>query len=524
MSDNKSAIDVYSFKIDNYTKLKSLPVPFGELSKTTDINNGLIKSNLKDHNTAILPISRMISNVDYIKSNLSINNKYYILYKEKNAKDKTKYKLTNKYIDEFANNMLSALDKLKNNYKTSTKMFDDMNINLQEAGFIKKVMVDEKEKIIIFGDHHGSYHTFFRNLLRLQIMNVINLNTFKINDNYRLIFLGDIVDRGHYSLEILDILFHFVNNNPIDKIILNRGNHEELSQNKVDGLLVEIKSKIPNNHINIHKQLNELFSYYSTAIILLVKNTTKKYWLCHGLVSTNEQLLTYINTFIKDDNFNIMLLKIADAYQIRWNDTSKLRDKLSDSKLSNENIDSVRSTIAGYIYNVGLTMVNKYLEIFDFIIRGHEDSYANAWLLQNNKKRIFVLSKDYKKYTTPQFELHKDHNILKDSKNNIILIHTPNNIKQIDRPIQTIYKTNFNSDIMNVLTISTNTDYGRTLSNDSFIVLRFNNESLVTVNDVLTNKTNITDWLNKKDDINIFENNTNIINTLNKYYKINYND
>ena len=61
---------------------------------------------------------------------------------------------------------------------------------------------------------------------------IINLKKFIINDPYKIIFLGDIIDRGIYSLDILNIIFKLIiNNNKVKKlndikIIFIRGNHE----------------------------------------------------------------------------------------------------------------------------------------------------------------------------------------------------------------------------------------------------------------------------------------------------------
>jgi hypothetical protein len=215
-------------------------------------------------------------------------------------------------------------------------------------------------------------------------MGVLNIDEYKINDNYILLFLGDIVDREQYSMEILDILFQFINNNK-NKIFINRGNHvKRESQNKYSGFHYEIKNKIPNDFNNIYDKINTFFSYCSTAIILMIND--KKYWLCHGCVPINKDFINTINDFI-NSNSNILLLEQKIASQIRWNDLSKINH--DTNKLNTKNTNSLRSKQQGLLFSVGLDILNKYLEIFDFIIRGHEDSYANAWLLQNNSQKIF---------------------------------------------------------------------------------------------------------------------------------------
>ena len=74
--------------------------------------------------------------------------------------------------------------------------------------------------------------------------------SFKISDGYKLIFLGDIVDRGNYSLEILCTLAKFITENnkangEIDdwKLFINRGNHENISMYHRNGFSEELKKK-----------------------------------------------------------------------------------------------------------------------------------------------------------------------------------------------------------------------------------------------------------------------------------------
>ena len=47
----------------------------------------------------------------------------------------------------------------------------------------KVLNIKEKQttKFIIFGDLHGSYHTFYRHLRRLENYGVLDLKTLKIN-------------------------------------------------------------------------------------------------------------------------------------------------------------------------------------------------------------------------------------------------------------------------------------------------------------------------------------------------------
>jgi hypothetical protein len=76
-----------------------------------------------------------------------------------------------------------------------------------KKSYIYRLKCPSNIKVIIFGDLHGAFHSFFRSLIRLHLSNILDLNTFKIDKNYKLIFLGDILDRGLYSFDIFYIIF-----------------------------------------------------------------------------------------------------------------------------------------------------------------------------------------------------------------------------------------------------------------------------------------------------------------------------
>ena len=49
----------------------------------------------------------------------------------------------------------------------------------------------------MFGDFHGSFHTFFRLMLRLEFSGI--LTKYKLKEGYKMVFCGDILDRGQYA-------------------------------------------------------------------------------------------------------------------------------------------------------------------------------------------------------------------------------------------------------------------------------------------------------------------------------------
>ena len=485
-TQSKLYIDIYKFKLLNYPSHSTAKnVSFGTLSKTIDLNKGIVKSTSDITNS----IEDSYYSVDYIKSD-NISNKYYsdyLNYPAKSDLDNPKYKYTNEYIHKLIKIICKTINILQCRLKHALRKYnkvDQFNEITNDTGYITKINITNKHKVIVFGDNHGSYHTFFRSMLRLHLCCVIDLNTFKVNDNYIVIFLGDIVDRGNFSLEILIIIFKFIINNKPHKFIINRGNHEEMSITEQYGFLDEIKYKIPTEFQSIFNNIIKIFTFCSTAIILINTDSKKKYWLCHGLICNDANIDIFIN-----NNDRIFILDKQQANNIRWSDTPEYNQ---NTLILNE--DST------FNYNgrpqIGTKILSKYLSpvYFEFIIRGHEDRYSNAWLLSSTIHRMHM-GIDYENTINNKFTIYK--NATSQQLYNKDTSITTTDYKQLDGPVQTITNLSY-PDIYNVLTISTNTDLKRPLTSDSYIVMRFDEKMLPNVTDTILNSQEIDTWLNSK--------------------------
>lgn len=397
-------------------------------------------------------------------------------------------------------------NKLTNNKLTNNKIKSFQN----ETAIIQNLYVNNSKKIILLGDLHGSFHTFFRIICRLHRYNVIDLETFKINDDYIIIFLGDILDRGMYALDILNIIFKLMINNNTDpqnpKIIYNRGNHENYDQYHQNYMPLHDKDlHITANEIynkfNNEEKFNEFINNFNFLLCILpsaviINNTdiNKRFWCCHGGFPKS-----YINRkMVVNLTYNLIDLQ-NDSVDIRWSDFgSNTNDNYSDSVRG--------ANIVTYSYNGTVNFLNN--NNLDFIIRGHQDSYNNSVLFYKNG----------------------DLNRINDPNNSNIpdIIYYNESPKEfgnrVNGPIARLHadKKSY-TDIFPVLTISTNTDNRRYLNSDSFIVLKFNNNISDFTKNTLSIINSIRDVL-KNPNINKGDILENKLNILKKIYKIYNND
>ncbi|EAY17689.1 Ser/Thr protein phosphatase, putative [Trichomonas vaginalis G3] len=121
------------------------------------------------------------------------------------------------------------------------------------------------DNFLIVGDLHGN----LRDLLRI-------FAAHGLPPNRKYIFLGDYVDRGEFSIEVITLLFTLKLLYP-DHVYLIRGNHEFSDINAVYGFKNQVLAEYDEN---IYNQFNEAFSYLPLACVL-----NDCYFLVHGGIS-----------------------------------------------------------------------------------------------------------------------------------------------------------------------------------------------------------------------------------------------
>lgn len=110
--------------------------------------------------------------------------------------------------------------------------------------YVQKRIVPQGSEIALWGDLHGSAHSLVRCLKHLRALGYLR-DDFSIaqdQPHFYFAFLGDYVDRGAYSLEVLYLLMKLKIANP-ERVFIVRGNHENVAVNRIWGFAHEAQAK-----------------------------------------------------------------------------------------------------------------------------------------------------------------------------------------------------------------------------------------------------------------------------------------
>jgi hypothetical protein len=246
--------------------------------------------------------------------------------------------------------------------------------------FIQKVNINNKNaKIIIIGDFHSSFHSLYE-ILKNTRDHFIG-DTMKLNENSYIFFLGDIIDRGPYSIELLYFIFILKIIN-FDKIFIIAGNHEDREQYTRYGFTNELEKQFNYNYRDL--QDNEIFDiqkilwYFPECIYLNLNG--KRYHLSHGSIVNN--LDDKLEKFLNNKRQRFMIINDRNKYiNYSWGDF--------DNSISGAQ-PSRRDGYKGKLLLYGPDLVNEHMKKFKIkmCITGHQDMTPIAFLLKEKNAGI----------------------------------------------------------------------------------------------------------------------------------------
>jgi serine/threonine-protein phosphatase PP1 catalytic subunit len=211
----------------------------------------------------------------------------------------------------------------------------------------------------IFGDIHGQYNDLIR---FFELVDLPPKNKF--------LFLGDYVDRGENSLEVVSLLFSLKIKFP-NNIYLIRGNHECSDLNGGYGFKDECIDRYGKEGISIWKEINKSFQMLPICGLL-----NEKIFCVHGGISPKINNLKEINCI----NRNCTIPNDGIMCDLTWGDPKKQKTEWADND-------------RGCSYTFNEKAIDDFMKKLDLdlIIRAHQ-VVDRGYQFFNDRKLVTVFS------------------------------------------------------------------------------------------------------------------------------------
>lgn len=203
----------------------------------------------------------------------------------------------------------------------------------------KPSILELKSPIYVVGDLHGN----LQDLLRILIFA-------RTPPMSRFLFLGDYVDRGSFSLEIIALLFALVCAYP-SHVFLLRGNHEFEHVNQNYGFQKEVQEQ--RGSLDLWNEVNNAFSY-----LPLIAIVNEQIFCVHGGISPQ---ITSLKSLLRIKRPIVQYDKDDLVCDLVWSDPSS------------ETPDFIRSN-RGSGVTFGTTSIQEFFKVtkMKHIIRAHQ--------------------------------------------------------------------------------------------------------------------------------------------------------
>ena len=230
-----------------------------------------------------------------------------------------------------------------------------------------------KGAAVFSGDIHGDIDSM------LAAINLAEKHDAKI------VFLGDVIDRGSHNVECVNLIFAHMHQQP-DKFFYTRGNHEFQGINTKWGFMDSVLEKYPEK---VYQLYNEVFSQLPIAAL-----QNGKVFGVHGGISRHLKTLEDIEALEHENR------GFRDEYiDMVWNDPAIEPQKGFEM-----------NTKRGIFYYFGQDVFDQFMETngLELFIRGHNKQKAGYRYFFDNRLISIFTSADHYKDTKPSVVLVGD--------------------------------------------------------------------------------------------------------------------
>lgn len=182
------------------------------------------------------------------------------------------------------------------------------------------VIRDIKPPVKVFGSLFGNY----ADLMRFFDIWKAPTDSGDIH-GFDYVFLGNYVDRGAYSLEVICLLMALKLKYP-KQIFLLRGNHEDRNVNKYLGFGEECAKRLEEDISqpdSVFAKINEMFDYLPLAAIVIDKSSQNKVFCVHGGIGSTVNKIEDIEKIQRPIQVNLGDVSTADQITLMdllWSD------------------------------------------------------------------------------------------------------------------------------------------------------------------------------------------------------------
>lgn len=293
------------------------------------------------------------------------------------------------YLQSVATTFMGNQKKL---FQTDTSTLNETNF------FIQKLRLPSDSKIAVVGDLHGGFQdlmVFIKSIHKLGFFD----DNYNLKENHYIFSLGDMVDRGPSSLQVVFFLLLLKTENPEHVFIVN-GNHEGYMTYQHYGQdWLGTVANLGNIDNTVYENATfKPFWYLPRAIFVQFEGMNKWIQFCHGGLdgyngysNNNNRKGLHDNSEIKKFLISSDLIKTfnQETYQkdgLRWSDFGIKRnieqyDWRPSTRGRNHNLYEPG---VGNLYGISSTDDLLQKNNLECIIRGHQDKVTGFALLPTN--------------------------------------------------------------------------------------------------------------------------------------------